>query len=88
MDHLIVMPASSEGLHKHPGVGEVYYVLNGSGEVIAGGETAAIRKGDGVPILPDQAHSIVNNGTENLELMIIGIAIEKGKLDTVELSKR
>ena len=88
MDHLIVTPGSSEGLHKHPGVGEVYYVLSGSGDVIVGGETAAIHKGDGVPILPDQAHSIVNNGTGNLELMIIGIAIEKGRLDTVELSKR
>jgi len=88
MDHLIVTPASSEGLHRHPGVGEIYYVLNGSGEATVGGETATIRKGDGVPILPDQPHSIVNSGTADLELMIIGIAIEKGKLDTVELSKR
>jgi mannose-6-phosphate isomerase-like protein (cupin superfamily) len=83
VDHLIVTPTSSEGLHKHPSVGEVYYVLNGDGEITVGRETAAIRKGDGVPILPDEAHAVVNTGTGDLELMIIGIATEKGKLDTV-----
>jgi len=85
MDHLIVTPDSSEGLHKHPSVGEVYYVINGEGEVAVAGETAAIRKGDGIPILPDQPHAIANSGAQDLELMIIGIATEKGKLDTVVL---
>jgi mannose-6-phosphate isomerase-like protein (cupin superfamily) len=83
VDHLIVPSGSSEGLHKHPSVGEVYYVLDGNGQVTVGRETAVIAKGDGVPILPDEAHAVVNTGTRDLELMIIGIATEKGKLDTV-----
>jgi len=82
VDHLIVTPGSSEGLHEHASVGEVYYVLSGDGEVTVAGETAAIRKGDGVPILPGEAHAIINTGPQDLELMIIGIATEKGKLDT------
>ena len=85
VDHLIVAPGSSEGLHKHATIGEVYYVLNGDGEVTVGNETAAIRKGDGVPILPDETHSVINTGAQDLELMIIGIATEKGKIDTVVL---
>ncbi|MCM3879204.1 MAG: cupin domain-containing protein [Vicinamibacterales bacterium] len=86
MDHLIVTPGSSEGLHMHPSVGEVYYVLSGDGEVTVNNETAAIHKGDGVPVLPHQAHAVANTGPQDLELMIIGIVTEKGKLaDTVVL---
>jgi len=85
MDHLIIAPGSSEGLHRHPKLGEVYYVLSGDGEVKVDNETSAIHKGDGVPISPGQAHSFTNNGTQDLELMIIGVATEKGNLETVEV---
>ena len=77
--------AARKGCTRHATVGEVYYVLNGNGDVTVASETAAIRKGDGVPILPGQPHAIANNGTQDLELMIIGIATEKDKLDTVVL---
>jgi hypothetical protein len=33
----------------------------------------------------NEPHSFVNNGTQDLELMIIGIAMQKGALDTVEV---
>jgi len=85
MDHLIITPGASEGLHRHPKVGEVYYVISGDGEVKVNNETSAIHKGDGVPISPGQAHSFTNNGTQDLELMIIGVATEKGNLETVEV---
>jgi mannose-6-phosphate isomerase-like protein (cupin superfamily) len=85
MDHLLIPAGSSEGLHKHASVGEVYYVLAGEGDITVGSETAPLRKGDGVPILPGEAHSIASSGTQDLELMIIGVATEKGKLDTIEL---
>ena len=85
VDHLILTPGSSEGLHSHASVGEVYYVLDGEGQVTVAGESAAIGKGDGVPIVPDQAHAVANTGPRDLELMIIGIATEKGQLDTVVL---
>ena len=85
MDHLILSPGASEGMHRHPMVGEVYYVIKGDGEVKVGTETAAIHTGDGVPLQPNEAHSFKNTGTGELELMIIGIATEKGKLDTIEV---
>jgi mannose-6-phosphate isomerase-like protein (cupin superfamily) len=64
---------------------EIYYVLNGDGEARVNGETAAIHKGDGIPVMLNEPHSFVNNGTQDLELMIIGIAMQKGALDTVEV---
>jgi mannose-6-phosphate isomerase-like protein (cupin superfamily) len=82
VDHLLLPPGSSEGRHRHTGVEEVYFVMNGSGEVQVNGETAAIAKGDAVPVLLNQVHAFRNNGSEDLEFMIIGVAIQKWVLDT------
>jgi mannose-6-phosphate isomerase-like protein (cupin superfamily) len=85
VDHLVIAPGASEGLHRHPHLGEVYYVISGTGVVTVNQETATIRPGDGVPIRPDEAHSVSNSGAEDLELMSIGVATEKGRLDTIEV---
>ncbi len=82
MDHLLLPAGASEGIHRHIGVEEIYYVLNGDGEARVGGETAPIHKGDGVPVLLNEPHSFVNNGSGNLEFMIIGISTQKNVLDT------
>jgi mannose-6-phosphate isomerase-like protein (cupin superfamily) len=86
VDHLIVKPGAVDGMHRHPHVGEVYYVIDGSGEVTVSRETAAIRKGDAVPVRADEVHSLRNNGSQDLELMVIGISTQKGVVDTVEVS--
>jgi mannose-6-phosphate isomerase-like protein (cupin superfamily) len=83
MDHLVLPAGASEGRHRHPGIEEVYYVLNGDGEALVNGETAAIHKGDAVPVLLNEPHSFKNSGSQDLELMIIGIASQKGVLETV-----
>lgn len=82
VDHLVLPPGASEGLHRHQGVEEIYYVISGTGEVRVDHETASIETGYAIPILLGQAHSFRNTGTEDLEFMIIGIAQEKGVLDT------
>ena len=49
----------------------------------AGGElTASIKEGDAIAILFNDVHSFVADQDEDLELLIIGIAREKGRLDT------
>ncbi|ODS59656.1 MAG: mannose-6-phosphate isomerase [Acidobacteria bacterium SCN 69-37] len=85
VDHLLVPAGSSEGLHRHLYLGEVYYVLGGWGTIKVDGETAEISAGDAVPVTPGQAHSVSSTGTTDLELMIIGVATEKGRLDTVDV---
>ncbi len=82
VDHLLIPPGASEGQHYHTGVEEIYYVLNGEGQVEVNGETAAIHKGDGIPVRFNEAHSFVNNGSSDLELMIVGISAQKNNLDT------
>ena len=85
MDHLVITPGATEGMHRHPLLEEIYYVIGGDGEARVNGETAAIHKGDGVPVFLNEAHSFANTGSQDLELMIIGIAMQKGALDTVEV---
>ncbi|MEO8736875.1 MAG: cupin domain-containing protein [Edaphobacter sp.] len=82
VDHLLIPSGASDGLHRHQGVEEIYYVLNGEGKVQVNGETASIHKGDAVPIRFNEAHSFVNNGSADLELMIVGISAQKNVLDT------
>jgi hypothetical protein len=81
MDHLLVPSGATEGLHRHAYVEEVYYVLNGDGQVTVDGENAPIQKGDAVPIRLNEAHSFAG-GSNGLELMIIGISTKKDAIDT------
>jgi len=85
IDHLLLPPGTSEGRHLHTGVEELYYVMNGNGEAQVNEETAAITNGDLVPVLLNDVHAFRNNGSEDFELMIIGIAVQKWVLDTVEV---
>jgi mannose-6-phosphate isomerase-like protein (cupin superfamily) len=82
MDHEVIPPGASDGLHRHRGVEEVYYVMDGSAVFQLNDETAPIGKGDAVPVKFNEAHAIVNNGTEPIELLIMGIAAQKNVLDT------
>jgi mannose-6-phosphate isomerase-like protein (cupin superfamily) len=73
------------GKHMHTGVEEFYYVMNGDGTVQVNNESAAIKKGDAIPLLLGDVHTFENTGSGALEFLIIGIAREKGKLDTVDV---
>jgi uncharacterized cupin superfamily protein len=82
VDHIVVPAGSSLGRHLHAGVEEIFYVVEGEGTVEVGDESAPIRKGAAVPIMLSETHGVTNNGTVDLELMVMGIAMEKGRLDT------
>ena len=81
IDHLLIPPGSATGMRKHGDVEEVYYVMGGSGTVAVNGETAAVRKGDAIPMLLNDEQSFSNDGSADLELMIIGVTRVKGGLD-------
>ena len=85
VDHLVVPAGSSAGRKMHEGVEEFYYVMNGDGTAKINAESAAIHKGDAVPVLLNDVHSFENSGNGDLELMIVGIARTKWALDTTEV---
>jgi mannose-6-phosphate isomerase-like protein (cupin superfamily) len=78
VDHLELAPGASIGPHLHREVAEVYYVMKGQGSVTVSGmdgrETAPLREGDTLPIHLSDVHSFENNGSEPLELLVIGVS--------------
>jgi mannose-6-phosphate isomerase-like protein (cupin superfamily) len=56
--------------HWHTQAEEVYYVLEGEGEVRIDGETRAIGPGDVVTIVPGQRHKLWQRGEQELVLLV------------------
>jgi mannose-6-phosphate isomerase-like protein (cupin superfamily) len=84
VDHLVIPPGASLGNHRHEGVEEFFYVIQGEGTANVGRESAAIRKGDAVPVFLNEVHGLENQTSQDIELMIVGVARTKWSLDTVE----
>ena len=86
VDHLVLPPGTSVGMHRHNAIAEWHYVMSGEGSISAGSggrESAPIGKGDAIEIHLDEIHALVNTGSEPLELMIVGVARDMTKdLDT------
>ena len=85
VDHALLPAATSIGAHKHAGVEELYYVMDGEGAVRVNDETAPVKKGDAIVMAPGDAHSFENTGGAPLELMVVAAAMEKGKIDSVNV---
>lgn len=85
VDHLVLSPGSSVGRHRHEGVEEFYYVISGQGIARVNEEVATISQGDAVPVLFNDVHAFENNGTVELEFLIVGVARQKWALDTTEV---
>jgi mannose-6-phosphate isomerase-like protein (cupin superfamily) len=89
VDHLVLPPGASTGAHLHREVAEFYYVMNGEGSVTSGtgsqSETAAVKKGDAIPIQLNELHAFENTGNEPLELMIVGVSRDSSRrVDSVD----
>lgn len=61
-----VAPGLVTEAHYHTRSEEIYYILQGRGEVNIEGETSALTKGDAVVIAPGARHQIRNSGDEPL----------------------
>lgn len=85
VDHLVLPQGAGDGRHRHEGVEEFYYVMNGQGTFKLGGESVTVRAGDAIPVFLNEVHSVENPNAGELELMIVGIARVKWALDTVEV---
>lgn len=79
VDHLVVPSGSSTGPRQLGGVEEVYYVVNGKGKLTIDGKSASFAADDAFYGKLGENISISNEGRDNLELLIVGIAASKEK---------
>jgi uncharacterized cupin superfamily protein len=65
-------------LHNHHANEEMFFILQGSGELRVGDERWSIRQGDFIaspPGGPEVAHQIINNGSEELRYLAVSTMI-------------
>jgi mannose-6-phosphate isomerase-like protein (cupin superfamily) len=67
-----LQPTLSYEPHDHQDYEEVYYIINGSGHIKIGSETARFRDGDIIYIPEKMMHSITNDGSEMVEFLAFG----------------
>ena len=77
VDHLLIPPGSSTVTRQLQGFEEVYYIMNGSGSVTVGDESVKIKKDDSFYAGLGENISWTNDGSEKLELLVIGISASK-----------
>ncbi len=57
--------------HHHREIEEIYYVVSGRGLMTVGEETREVAAGDAVYVPRGQRHSLENNSTEAIRLMLV-----------------
>ena len=62
-------PGQATQRHYHAAAEEVYFVLEGQGEMELDGQRAVVRAGDAVPIPPGSRHQITNVGAGQLRFL-------------------
>ena len=67
-----LQPSLSYEPHDHQDHEEIYYIINGSGHIKIGDETARFRDGDVIYIPEKSVHSITNDGDEMVEFLAFG----------------
>ncbi len=64
-----VPPGKATTPHHHPKTEEIYYILEGNGEITIDGETRTVGPGDAIAIPPRKRHTIVNVGGITLRFL-------------------
>jgi mannose-6-phosphate isomerase-like protein (cupin superfamily) len=72
----VLQPGTMLDPHMHPDVEEVYYILEGKGEILVGEETRLVRPRQLVYIPPRQLHTIRPAGNTPLRWITIAVAVD------------
>ena len=76
LDRVVVPPDSSIGYHRHGNNEEMYILLEGEGLMTTDGKEVVVRKGDMILNPAGGHHGLLNNSTENIDLLVIQVGIQ------------
>jgi mannose-6-phosphate isomerase-like protein (cupin superfamily) len=85
VNHYVVPPGATIGYHRHDHVEEVYFVFSGKGRMTIDGVTKDVMKDDAGTCVLHGAHGVWNNSDEDLVLISVAVAMEKGIINHTEL---
>jgi len=80
VDHVLIPAGTTMGARTMQGFEDIYYVVNGSGSVDLSGKQLPIGQDDAFCGLLNEKVTIANNGTSDLELLVISLAVDKATL--------
>jgi mannose-6-phosphate isomerase-like protein (cupin superfamily) len=73
VDHTVVPPGSSIGVHAHLGNDEIYLIVSGEAVLTLDGREHVVAAGD-VTITPSgSSHGLRNDGPENLVMFVVQV---------------
>jgi mannose-6-phosphate isomerase-like protein (cupin superfamily) len=76
LDRVVVPPNSSIGYHRHGNNEEMYILLEGEGLMTTDGKEVVVRKGDMILNPAGSHHGLLNNSTEDIDLLVIQVGIK------------
>lgn len=76
-DRVVVPPGSTVGFHRHGKNEEMYIVLEGTGLMKIESKEISISKGDMILNPVGGRHGLVNNSSENIDLLVVQISIDE-----------
>lgn len=77
LHELILEPGATIGAHTHHGSEEIYFMVEGAGEITVDGETAPMRPGDAVLTRSNSTHSFIVTGDNPVKLFIVEAGVEE-----------
>lgn len=83
LGHALLPPDTSVGYHRHDTIEECYIIMQGSGRMTVDDETQEVGPGDVIFNRLGGSHGIYNHTANNLEMFVVAVCMEKGKLDAV-----
>lgn len=70
----VLPPGVSIGVHRHEHDEEYYLILAGTGLMTLDDQALPVQAGDLTAVFPGGRHGLENTGTEDLRVLVIGIA--------------
>jgi len=79
VDHVVIPAGKSAGPRQLQGIEEVYFVMKGQGKLTIGSTSAPIKGDDAFTGLLGETVTLANDGKDDLEMLVIGIAVSANK---------
>ena len=67
----LLPPGKSVSPHHHEVLEEVYYILEGTGEMTVGDETREVGAGDAIYIPKHNRHTLTNTGAQIMRILLV-----------------